>query len=219
MTEGPANRKGLKLERFERIGTGFYDRHDLESQRHRVEIQLSESVSEPGSDYGTLRARFPRELEYLYAPWRYPLWQVANQPELFAYKARNRKDGICLVERIDLPDGRIVMAIIQIAGNPGNSITNTVETICYQLCERFELSPDRVVWLEHYDDYVDDEWCMVTFRREPPDRPFEDPSWEPMTPEMWKDLRLKPKGKLTHRDVTYQSKLIKRFHWPTEALL
>jgi hypothetical protein len=60
---------------------------------------------------------------------------------------------------------------------------------------------------------------MVTFRREPPDRPFEDPSWEPMTPEMWKDLRLKPKGKLTHRDGTYQSKLIKRFHWPTEALL
>jgi hypothetical protein len=211
--------KGFKAGEVRAYRNRLYDRHDLESQRHRVETQLTESVLEPGSDYETLRARFPRELDYLYAPWRYALWQVANQPELFAYKAGNRMDGICLVERIDLPDRRIVMAIIQVAGNPGNSITNTIETICYQLCERFELPPDRVVWLEHYDDYVDDEWSMVTFRREPPDRPFEDPAWEPMTPELWKDLRLRPKRRLTQKHGTYQSKLIKRFHWPTEALL
>ena len=211
--------KGLKPGEVRAHRDRLYDRRDLEGQRHQVEIQRPESALDPDSDFETLRARFPRELEYLYAPWRYPLWQVANQPELFAYKASNRKDGICLVERIDLPDGRIVMAIVQVAGNPGNSITNTVETICYQLCERFELPLDRVVWLEHYDDYLDDEWSIVTFRREPPDRPFEDPKWEPMTPELWEDLRLRPKRKLTYKHGTYQSKLIKRFQWPTEALL
>lgn len=182
---------------------------------------MSESLTTSKADsvYDRLRVRFPRELDYLHKSWRYPLWQVANQPELFAYKGGNRMDGICLIERIDLPDGRIVMAIIQIAGNPGNSITNTVETICYQLCEQFELSPDRVVWLQHYDEYEWDDWTMVTFRREPPDRPFEDPSWEPMTDELWEDLRLRPKRKLRIRNGKYQSKLIKRFHWPTEAIL
>lgn len=213
--------KGFKAGEVKAYRDRLYARHDLESQRHKIEIQLSESSSQSDSDsvYERLRARFPRELDYFYKPWRYPLWQVANQPELFAYRARNRMDGICLIERIDLPDGRIVMAIIQIVGNPGNSITNTVETICYQLSERFELSPDRVVWLEHYDEYEWDDWTMVTFRREPPERPFEDPTWEPMTPELWNDLRLKPKRKLTQRYGSYQSKLIKRFRWPTEALL
>jgi len=213
--------KGFKAGEVKAYRDRLYARHDLESQRHKIEDQLSESSKQSKSDsvYDKLRARFPRELDFLYKPWRYPLWQVANQPELFAYKAGNRMDGICLIERIDLPDGRIVMAIIQIVGNPGNSITNTVETICYQLCEQFELSPDRVVWLEHYDEYEWDDWTMVTFRREPPDRPFEDPSWEPMTDEMWKDSRLRPKRKLIIRNGTYQSKLIKRFHWPTEAIL
>jgi len=59
----------------------------------------------------------------------------------------------------------------------------------------------------------------VTFKRQPPNRPFEDPTWEDVTPEMWKDLRLKPKKKLRQRWGKYESKLIKKFRWPTEALL
>ena len=76
--------------------------------------------------------------------WRYPLWQVANEPDLFAYKARNA-DGVCVIERIDLPDGKIVVACIQIAGNPGRSITNCVEDVCFQVCNRFEIPPNRLV--------------------------------------------------------------------------
>jgi len=181
-------------------------------------VQLSQSSTEPISDYERLRERFPRELDYQYEPWRYPLWQVANRPELFAYKARNRKDGICLIERINLPDGRIVMAMIQVAGNPGNSITNTVETICYQLCERFKLQPDRVVWLQHYDYNDREDWTMVSFKREPPDRPFEDPAWDRMTPELWDDLGLQPKKTLRHKHGSYESKLAKRFRWSAQDL-
>jgi hypothetical protein len=181
-------------------------------------VQLSQSSTEPMSEYERLREQFPRELDYQYEPWRYPLWQVANRPELFAYKARNRKDGICLIERINLPDGRIVMAMIQVAGNPGNSITNTVETICYQLCERFQLQPDRVVWLQHYDYNDRADWTMVSFKREPPDRPFEDPAWDRMTPELWDDLGLQPKMKLRHKHGSYESKLTKRFRWSAQDL-
>jgi len=212
--------KGFKTGEIRHYRDRLYARDDLINRRRAIEIELPQTRSSNRPDiYETLRARFPRELDYLYKPWRYPLWQVANQPDLFAYKASNRSDGICLIERIDLPDERIVMAIIQIVGNPGNSITNTIETICYQLWERFELDTDRVVWLEHYDEYEWDDWSMVTFRREPPDRPFEDPTWEEMTPALWRDLKLKPKRRLTRRHGSYQSKLIKRFRWSTEALL
>ncbi len=140
-----------------------------------------------------MRTRFSKDLEFTRKPWRYPLWQVANEPELFAYKAGNRADGVCLVERIDLPDGRIVISCIAVTGNPGNSITNCVEELCFQVCERFEIPAEKLVWLEHYDYDDDAEWNMVEFKRMPPDRPFEDPTWIRMTPEMWRDLRLRTK--------------------------
>jgi hypothetical protein len=103
------------------------------------------------SQYETVRRQFTEELGFTSEPWRYPLWQVADQPEFFAYKASNRADGVCLIERIDLPDGRIVIVCIETAGNPGLSITNSVEELCFQVCERFEIPAERLVWLEHYD--------------------------------------------------------------------
>ena len=123
-----------------------------------------------------------------------------------------------LIERIDLPDERIVIACIAVAGNPGMSITNAVEEICFQVCERFEIAPDRLVWLEHYDDDEDDEWHIVRFGGQPPEGPFLNPTWTAMTPELWASLRLKPKKRLLHRHGSYQSKLKKLFPWPTEDI-
>src|SRR5215469_9814637 len=80
-------------------------------------------------------------------PWHYPLWQVANQPEMFAYTVPGGMDGVCLIERINIPDGRIVVACMQVAGNPGRSITNSIEHICAQICARFAIPADRTVWL------------------------------------------------------------------------
>jgi hypothetical protein len=80
-------------------------------------------------------------------PWRFPLWQVSDQLEFFAYTAGNRADGVCLIERIDLPDQRVVIACLQVPGNPGSSITNCVEEICTQVCRRFRIAPERLVWL------------------------------------------------------------------------
>ena len=39
-----------------------------------------------------------------------------------------------MIERISLEDGRIVVACISVPGNPGTSVTNTVESICDQVC-------------------------------------------------------------------------------------
>ena len=157
-------------------------------------------------------------LDFLKRPWRYPLWQVKNQPEYFAYRAQSGFDGVCLVERIDLPDGRIVIACIETAGNPGTSITNSVEVVALQVCERFDIAPDKLIWLEHYDALDDDgEWRWVKFGTMPPQGPFADPTWDVMTPDLWRSLRLRPRKRLRVSVGEYESKIRKMFHWPIEA--
>jgi hypothetical protein len=171
------------------------------------------------SEYVTTRRNFPKELGFLSSSWHYPLWQVANEPEFFAYKAGNRADGVCLIERIDLPSGKIVIACIQMAGNPGQSITNCVEELCFQVCERFDIPADQLIWLEHYDFDKPQEWNMLSFAQTPPRGPFAEPSWIKMTPQLWRKLGLSPKKRLTQRYGHFNSKLTKLFHWPTEAIL
>ena len=162
------------------------------------------------------RGKSPGRREYLAMPWRYPLWLEANRPSLFAFKAKNRFDGVCLIERVDLPDGRIVIACIQVVGNPGNSITNSAEYICEQVCERFSVPPEKLVWLEHYDVFGGDEWNLVTFGVTPPAGEFAKPRWTVITPALWRGLWLKPKKKLEVALGSYESKLIKLFPWPPE---
>jgi len=218
----PSQSKGLTLEEVRSYRERLYSKNgELPTAAELTALAESTELSPlpETSEYEEARGRFPKDLEFTRNPWRFPLWQVANEPELFAYKAGNRSDGVCLIERIDLPDGRIVVSCIAVTGNPGNSITNCVEELCFQVCERFEIPAERLVWLEHYDYNDDAEWSVVEFKRMPPDRPFEDPTWTRMTPEMWRDLRLKPKNRLRRWHNSYKSKITKLFHWPDEAIL
>jgi hypothetical protein len=173
----------------------------------------------PVSGYDKIIRKPSNNLGFLNRPWRYGLWQVANRPEYFAYKARNGFDGVCLVERINLPDGRIVIVCIQTAANPGISITNCVETLVFQVCERFEIPAEKLVWIEHYDSTYHNEWKRVTFRTVPPIGPFANPVWKRMTTAMWEELRLRPKKRMRVSWDEVQSKVTKKFHWPIEALL
>jgi hypothetical protein len=214
--------KGLTSTEVEAYREKLYARHPeiVEQARNSSSVAESQEIPSlpPRSDFEKLRLKFPDQLWCLKGDWRYPLWQVANEPDLFAYKAGNGADGISLIERIDIPDGRIVVACISVAGNPGNSITNSAEFICFQVCERFEIPPERLVWLEHYDEEIDSEWSLVTFGKGPPDFPFGEPRWTTMTPELWENLKLRPKKKLVQRYGRYESKLLKTFAWPTEAI-
>lgn len=180
--------------------------------KHVVELQS------PGDTSALPRKQdeISRREEYFATPWQHPPWLEANQPSLFAFKSSNRFDGVCLIERIDLPDGRIVVACIQVAGNPGSSITNNVEYICDQVCRRFSIPAERIVWLEHYDIYEGNEWALVTFDVMPPRGEFGEPDWTPMTPMLWRSLGLKPKKKLRVTFGSYESKLTKLFPWPPE---
>ena len=215
--------KGLRPEEVRHYRDRLYARYHLKGRkglpsptRHETAAQLPSLAST--TEYERFRSRHPEELAFTLTPWRYALWQVANQPAYFAYKAANRADGVCLIERVDLPDERIVIACIAMPGNPGQSITNCVEELCFQVCERFEIPADLLVWLEHYDYDPHDEWSKVTFEKVPPEAPFTNPRWFTMTPKMWRELYLQPKKRLTSTNGTFRSKLTKLFPWPTEAL-
>lgn len=149
-------------------------------------------------------------------PWRFPLWQVEDEFELFAYMAANGMDGVCLIERIDLPDGRTVVACLQAPGNPGVSITNNVEWIATQVCERFGIAADRMVWLEHYPWIQPDEWDRVFFAPHPPHGDFANPEWIKMTPLMWSGLRLAPEGAPLIESLHIRSNLKKLFVRPPD---
>lgn len=149
--------------------------------------------------------------------WRFPLWLIANQPELYAYKARNGADGICAIERIDLPDGRIVIVCTQVPGNPGQSITNAAEYICEEICERFSLNFDQIVWLEAYQ-HSPIEWNRVVFGRNSQGKIIK-PTWYSMSELNWQDLGLRPIGPMPHDHLHLLSNVEKLFPWPTEAIL
>lgn len=197
----------------------LYAEYPLPSSIVRFEDNVTELAPlSPTSQYAALIKKNDKHFRFLTKPWKYPLWQVANQPELFAYKSRGGFDGVCLIERIDIPDGRIVVVCIQVPGNPGRGITNSVEELCLQVCDRFDIPAAKLVWLEHYDHFGPEEWNMVTFAIKPPKGLFSGPKWTAITPEMWKGLRLRPKKRMRVWVGQYQSKVAKLFHWPTEAM-
>jgi hypothetical protein len=170
----------------------------------------------PDTDmYAAVRREHPDFAKRFSRPWRFCLTQTANEPELFAYLAGNHCDGICVIERVDLPDGRIVIACIEPPGNPGQSITNAVEELAFQICERFHIPADRLVWLEHYDLDENAEWNLVVFKKKPPESTFEGPTWITMTPDLWNSLLLRPRQRMhAYSQYALCSKLDKLFPWP-----
>lgn len=188
----------------------------MKALRERATRAVELLPIEEASDSVAEKDEFLRRTEFLAVPWRHPPWLEANRPSLFAYISSNGMDGVCLIERVDLPDGRIVIACIQVAGNPGNSITNSVEYICDQVCRRFSIPSGRLVWLEHYDSFGEDEWNMVAFEIAPPEGPFAEPKWIAMTPALWRGLWLRPRRTLKINFGSYESKLTKLFPWPAD---
>jgi hypothetical protein len=160
-------------------------------------------VAEVEIDGLDLRERRPSE------GWRFPLWLVEDRLDLFAYEAN--QNGVCLIERIDLPDGRVVICCIEADGNPGSSITNSAERIATQVCARFDIEADRLIWLEHYPHVSPPEWDLVRFAHDPATGAFSAPQWTPMDDALWADLRLKPRARLQRDGHALRSKLTKRF--------
>ncbi|MGD1086969.1 MAG: hypothetical protein ABSA47_19720, partial [Verrucomicrobiota bacterium] len=138
--------------------------------------------------------RAPGEFAHLLTPWKVMHWQ-GDDPLLFAFKAANRCDGVCRIRRLSLPDGRVVVICTELPGNPGESITNSLELIAFQVCAQLQINPANLVWIEHHGKPhpEDRRWYLVSFRSRPPRSMFRCPSWKLMTPADWRSLGLPPR--------------------------
>jgi hypothetical protein len=181
---------------------------------HHIKIYgISESEASPSKELlkAVVTSDSYTDNTVIARPWRFRGWLTADFPIYFAYTAGGQSDGICLIERVDLPDGRIVIACIQTAGNPGTSITNCVEYICSQVCAQFDIPHDKLVWLENYEHINPQEWQLVTFANTDP---FISPLWTAVTSKIWQHLKLQPRAKLQNKSGQIVSKLEKQFAWP-----
>lgn len=136
----------------------------------------------------------PWHISQLGKPWRFWLL-LEGRPELFAFKSPNGCDGVCRIERIDLTDGRTVIICEEIDGNPGMSVTNAIEFIALHLCRQFEIEPNKLVLLEHYDTHYhrDGEWDLVEFAHRSLVDGFDRPFWMTLIELDWRQLGFRPR--------------------------
>lgn len=135
---------------------------------------------------------------FLHKPWR-SVWQLEETPELFAFKSHNGHDGVCRIELINLTNGRTAVICEEIDENPGISVTNAVEDIAFQVCEQFDVDPQTLVWIEHYETsfLAEGEWDLVDFGVRPPEAYFGQPEWKPLQERDWHSLGFRPRPKRT----------------------
>ena len=132
----------------------------------------------------------------------------------------------CALELLPRPDGRVVVIASELADNPGTSVTNAAELLATDVCRRFGIAPDRLVWIEHYeygrDAGIPRTFDLVTFhpprpaRQAPPasaalgttmergdaaiEKLFANPTWHRMQAQDWEALGL-PTRPAVHYDM------------------
>lgn len=68
----------------------------------------------------------------------------------FEFTGLHGRPAACGIERIDLPDGRVVIITTELPENPGVSITDFAKQLAGIVCQRFSIDPKKLVWIEHY---------------------------------------------------------------------
>jgi len=122
----------------------------------------------------------------------------------------------CALELLPRPDGRVVVIATELADNPGTSITNAAEILATEVCRRFRIPPERLVWIEHYayspESAIPRTFDLVTFHPRRPaqkspltsaalgstmetgdaamEKLFANPIWHRMLDKDWKALGL-----------------------------
>jgi len=172
--------------------------HALKTTRIQPEIR-TKRITTKGSRKHTKTSIRESYLKFMNKPWRL-VWLDEGRPELFAYKSMNRCDGICRIERCELEDGFVLFICEDLDENPGQSTTNTIESIAFQLCKRFRVKPDKLILIQHHPLSLipKGEWLMVDFSERSPRNGFSDPRWRPMEEKDWVRLGYRPRERPIH---------------------
>ncbi|MDB6027891.1 MAG: hypothetical protein JWM68_4114, partial [Verrucomicrobiales bacterium] len=113
------------------------------------------------------------QLDWLLSPWKLVPWHEVNH-FLFPYKASNRCDGICGVERHILSDGRVVVICKKLPQGHGQSVTNSIEELAFQVCDQFKIAPRKLVLIDYYPGRMrhGSDYTLVSFQLRPPEGMF-----------------------------------------------
>ncbi len=68
---------------------------------------------------------------------------------IFNYKGSNNRDAKCRIQIFEQV-GRIVIVATELADNSGYSITNAAEQIVAEVCRKFNIDPEKLIWVEYY---------------------------------------------------------------------
>ena len=136
----------------------------------------------------------------------------------FEYRGFHGCRCVCSLEILPATDGRRVVIATELEDNSGTSVTNVAEHLASEVCDRFGIDPDKLVWIETYGYAAPGAgerrrtFDRVTFKRREPDgvirwgpsvlksKPdgwpgyFQDPDWHAMTDEDWRSLGLAPRA-------------------------
>lgn len=112
----------------------------------------------------------------------------------FTYTSKNKLKGMCKLEVYRKWKGVIIVAT-EMPNNPGQSITNTAETIATQFLRKYNISPQGMTWIEHYDEeqvkaghIIAESFARVHFEFDWLACKFINPTWVYVSPETYRRL-------------------------------
>lgn len=107
--------------------------------------------------------------------------------ETFNYKGLWDVDSLCGLRIFDYHDKHVVVVSELYRENPGTSITQAACLLVAQICEKFKLNPEKLIYIEHNPDmhsklsFYDEEFFEVTFDRH--NGTFANPRYTQLTKE------------------------------------
>lgn len=107
----------------------------------------------------------------------------------FSFTGYNGTRSRCRLRVFDQPDRPTVAIATELATNPGTSIVHACESLAMEVCRRFGIEPDTLVWIEPLPARPSaglGEWfSRVSFVRNGRQRPgsLGQPRWRPVSRE------------------------------------
>ena len=109
------------------------------------------------------------------------------------------RESVCRIEINPLKDGRHAVVCEEVDDNPGLSISQCWEEVVAKVCQKYELDPRSVVWIEHQQgvvrrpDGILGRWQLVTFKPPQPGQHQGKAEWRNMIRDDWLELGLTPR--------------------------
>lgn len=108
-----------------------------------------------------------------------------NIDEIFTFEGLWGIESKCGLKIIYKDDQTIVIVSELYLDNPGTSVTQAATILPQQICERFQISSEKLIYIEHNPDmhsklsFYDEEFFLVSFNKE--NGTFKDPQYKQLT--------------------------------------